>query len=176
MDLAELPEGALTGITWLHVPAYSLVVEPLGATSRLAIHEARTSGAGISIDASSTGPISAFGVVPFLAMMEALEPDVFFANKDEAALLGLAPGSPLRGAALTVIKAGSEPVSLVSASGETTTVPVTPVEVVSDTTGAGDAFAAGFVAAQMAGADATQAAKEGCLRAATVLAQPGAGD
>ncbi len=176
MNLAVLPDGALADVAWLHVPAYSLVVEPLGTTSRNAIAAARDAGAGISIDASSIGPISAFGVPPFTEMLASLRPDVFFANKDEAELLGLGPGAPLPGAELTVIKAGSDPVSLVAGSGETTAIAVTPVAVVSDTTGAGDAFAAGFIAARMAGAGPTQAAEEGCLRAATVLAQPGAGD
>ena len=176
MELADLPEGALTGVAWLHVPAYSLVVEPLGATSRKAIASARKAGARVSIDASSIGPINAFGISPFLEMLASLRPDVFFANEDEAELLELRPGAPLSGAALTVIKAGSDPVLLVAASGETTTVPVTPVEVVSDTTGAGDTFAAGFIVARMAGAGPAEAAEAGCLRAATVLAQPGAGD
>ncbi len=176
MSLDSLPEGALTDTTWLHVPAYSLVVEPLGATSRNAIATAQNGGAAISIDASSTGALNEFGVAPFLEMLASLQPDVFFANQDEAALLGLGPDTPLPGSALTVIKAGSDPVLLVDASGMTSTVPATPVEVVADTTGAGDAFAAGFVVARMTGADPTEAAEGGCLQAATVLAQPGSGD
>ena len=176
MRLEHLPEGALADATWLHVPAYSLVVEPLGGTSRKAIASARGGGAAISIDASSTGAMNEFGVAPFLEILKSLQPDVFFANQDEAALLGLGPNTPLPGAALTVIKAGSDPVLLVTASGERSSVPVTPVEIVSDTTGAGDAFAAGFVVAMMSGASPTEAAEDGCLQAATVLAQPGAGD
>jgi sugar/nucleoside kinase (ribokinase family) len=176
MQLADLPAGALDGITWLHVPAYSLVVEPLGATSRKAIAAARTSGASISIDASSTGPIESFGIARFLEMVEKLAPVVFFANDAEAALLGLGRGYPLPGAALTVIKAGAEPVLLLPANGDSAIVPVTPVNVVADTTGAGDAFAAGFITAMMAGAGPTAAAEAGCRKAATVLVQPGAGN
>ena len=65
--------------------------------------------------------------------------------------------------------------TLIDASGKTTVVAVQPVAVVSDTTGAGDAFAAGFIAASMNGSDPVTAAEAGSRLAATVLTQPGAG-
>ncbi len=175
LGLDELPEGALADVSWLHVPAYSLVVEPLGTTSRNAAAAARKAGAAISVDASSTGPIRSFGVDRVIEMLRSLRPDVFFANADEARLLGIGPRAPLPGAGLTVIKAGADPVAVIAESGETETVPVEAVETVADTTGAGDAFAAGFIAATMAGATPTAAAETGCRHAATVLTQPGAG-
>ena len=175
MELKVLPDEALEGVTWLHVPAYSLVVEPLGATSLEAIAACQESGVPVSIDASSVGPLSSFGVDRFLDLMVRVAPEVFFCNRDEANLLGVSDDAGLPGAQLTVLKSGAEPVTLIDASGQSQTVPVPAVDVVNDTTGAGDSFAAGFIVATLEGATPVAAAEAGCSMAATVLGQPGAG-
>ena len=103
-------------------------------------------------------------------LLAELEPDVVFANADEAATaeeLGVAP------AGVYVVKRGAEPV-LVSADGETTAVPVDRVDDVVDSTGAGDAFAAGYIVAALAGADSRESARAGSVLAMSALRRPGA--
>jgi sugar/nucleoside kinase (ribokinase family) len=53
--------------------------------------------------------------------------------------------------------------------------PVAPAGVVADTTGAGDAFAAGFLVAWSAGKAVVDAVRAGTALAVTMLAGPGAG-
>ena len=71
----------------LHLPAYSLFVEPL---SRAALHAAmvcRAGGGSIGLDLSSVGPLRAYGRDRFLTVLRQLAPDVLFANAEEAAFL-----------------------------------------------------------------------------------------
>jgi sugar/nucleoside kinase (ribokinase family) len=135
VDLAadELESAWLTDCDRLHLPAYSLVAWPIadGALAAAAL------AAKVSVDLSSTAALEHVGVAGFRAFLIDLEPDVVFANEAEAELVG-----PLD-VETFVLKRGAQG-CVVRAAGEEREYPARPAEVV-DTTGAGDAFAAGFL-------------------------------
>jgi len=119
----------LDGCDWLHLPAYSLVAEPVaGAALAAAARVPR-----LSIDLSSTAALRAYGARRFGELIARLRPDVVFGNEAEAALVGDLPGTEL------VVKLGPRGVR---AGG--TVFPALPTQPV-DATGAGDAFAAGYL-------------------------------
>jgi sugar/nucleoside kinase (ribokinase family) len=168
--LADVPADWLDGVRWLHLPAYSLTVEPLGRTAHRLATIARRGGARLSVDVSSVAVVGEYGTDRFAADLETLRPDVVFANAAEAELLP--SGVPAREA--VVVKHGREPVEVRLSDGTTSHVaPVDSVGVV-DTTGAGDAFAAGFIGARLDGATLTEAARAGTRLAARVLGSSGA--
>jgi len=78
------------------------------------------------------------------------------------------------GAKLTVIKRGALPVTAITAAGAVTEVTTPTVANIVDTTGAGDAFAAGFLPAYSSSRDIAEAITLGNSIAAQVLRSPGA--
>ena len=132
----ELDAAWLDGCEWLHVPGYSLVRSPLRET---ALAAASADGVRISVDLSSTAAVEEAGVEPFRKTLDSIGAKVIFANEAEADLLGSLT------APTVVVKRGANGSVVRAAAGETE-LPSLDVDVV-DTTGAGDAFAAGFLLA-----------------------------
>ena len=141
------------GLQVLHVPVYSLVGEPLTSTTLTLIGWARERGVQVSIDAASAAVIVERGVARTLADLTSISPDVLLCNELEAAALGGLDALTAIGARATVIKHGPRPATVVGSGGRLTEVDALPIEAVGDTTGAGDAFAAGFLVAWADGAD-----------------------
>ncbi len=126
---ADLQEEWFAGCGWLHLPAYSLVREPIGQAALAAAARLPR----LSVDLSSVAVIRDYGAAPFRRLLTSLAPQVVFGTAEEAALTGEVPGCKM------VIKLGPRGVR---AGGEMhPAYPAAPV----DATGAGDAFAAGYL-------------------------------
>lgn len=178
--LDTVPDEWLDGLELLHVPAYSFNGEPVGRSTIEVIRRAKARGILVSIDASSTGMLAQYGVQRFLDLIGDLRPDFLIGNESESAFLGLSvDGRPGPEAyrlpdTIVVTKAGAEPTVAHRPGAAPLTVPVPPVAEVRDLTGAGDAFAAGFLSAFLETRDLEGACEGGHAAAARVLTSPGA--
>ena len=141
-QLQQAPEKWFESVSLLHVPAYSLFSEPLATATSSCIATAHEKNIPVSIDASSASLIKEFGVNKFRELIRQLRPKIFFCNTDEAEVLNLTT-QPLD-LDIVVIKAGARPTALIE-NNVVKTIEVEPVGEIIDTTGAGDAFAAGFL-------------------------------
>ena len=93
----------------VHLPAYSLLAEPMASASLAAAAMARRNGALISVDLASRAPLLAAGADKGLRAVRAASPHVLFANLDEVrALVGRRGARRLLDVApLVVIKLGA---------------------------------------------------------------------
>ena len=147
-------KAAWFGVDLLHVPAYSLIGEPLGDAGRRAIELARAAGALVSLDLASAAPLLAKGRRAARRLVEDAAPDILFstAGEAEAYLGGYDPTGLLESAPLAIVKRGAGGATLL-ARGEAAPLRfevATPPLTATDTTGAGDAFDAGFLTAFLA--------------------------
>jgi sugar/nucleoside kinase (ribokinase family) len=129
----DLRSQWLDGCGWLHVAGYCFAREPVRGAALAAAAAARAGAVRLSVDLSSTAMIRGYGVEAFRELIASLQPDVLFGTEAEAALVAGLLDERL------VVKLGADGVQ---AGGRR--YPAWPAEAV-DSTGAGDAFAAGYL-------------------------------
>ncbi len=146
---ADLRAAWFAGTDAVHLPIYSLLGGPLGDAGRHALELGRAAGAAVSLDLASIAPLMAGGRRAARALVVDAAPDLLFATASEAeALLG---GGPLDGllafASIAVVKRGSKGATVFARAGAGTLrfEAATETLMAADTTGAGDAFDAGFL-------------------------------
>lgn len=132
---SELEPAWFAGCEHLHVSGYALLQHPSHEAAVRAVGLARAQGARVSVDLSSWSEIREFGPAAFRSVISSLAPDVVFANEDEDRVIG----GPLEDT-LWILKRGAA--GCCFAGLERSALPV--AEVI-DTTGAGDALAAGWI-------------------------------
>jgi ribokinase len=162
----------------VYVSGYTLLDPRPRVAGLRAIQDAAATGCTISVDPASTGPLARYGVDRWLADTAAAT--LLLSNADEARLLTGCRDAEDAARALAarypvaIVKLG--PDGALWASGDVLVHrPAHPTTVV-DTTGAGDAFAAGLLSAWLRSADVDPAAAldAGLARAADVVRRPGA--
>ena len=133
----------------LHLPVYSLLGEPLGRAGSHAIDLARSAGSLVSLDLSSVAPLLAGGRRAALRLVRDAAADVLFATRVEAeAIAGARDVSGLVDLAPIVVikqgRSGATVLAQTAAAPLVFDVATTAIDA-ADTTGAGDAFDAGFL-------------------------------
>lgn len=158
----------------LHLPAYSLLSDALLPASLRATELARAAGALVSLDLASRGPLLSHGRREALRRIERLGPDLLLGNDLEVGGLSGArgPQALLEAAPVLCIKRGPNGCAVWARpgghGGKLVALEIlTPRVPAADTTGAGDAFDAGFLLAWL-DARASGAALPVALRRAAV--------
>jgi sugar/nucleoside kinase (ribokinase family) len=128
LDAASLDSVWVSSADVLHVSGYCLLREPQAETAIAAARLAQR----VSVDLASANDIELFGAKHFTALVRELGPDLVFANEAERAVVPDLEAN-------WVIKLGAR--GAIFPEGE---FPAAPVRAV-DTTGAGDALAAGYL-------------------------------
>lgn len=172
----DLPESLLDGLTLLLISGYSFFADKPRAAVLGLIESARARDVVVAVDPASVGFIREVGIENFLGWTQGAS--LLLANEDEAAALSGVSALEEQMSVLgqrfdaVVIKRGRFGAALGDRSGVLLEQPAPDVKAI-DTTGAGDAFAAGFISALLRGEDEAACLKAGVASGARAVQQLG---
>jgi ribokinase len=170
----DMPDPA--GFAWVHLSGYPLLHEVSRPAAVGLLRAAQAAGVPCSVDPASVAPLRTLGAAAFGELVRGV--DVLFPNSDEATEL-TGESDPVEAgralldlAAEVVVTLGADGALSVDRAGALVRVPAEVVDAI-DTTGAGDAFAAGWLAARLTAADARARLEAGTACAAQVVTRLG---
>ena len=171
----DIPTSLLSG-GHLHLLGYTFSGGSRRETAFEALRLAREAGMTVSVDPSAVPMLEDIGPDRFLAWTRGA--DLCFPNLQEGSLLAAVEDpyqiaeNLLEHYPAVVLKLGAEGALYTDAEGRRSLVPATPARA-KDTTGAGDALCAGFLAAWLAGEAPEEALRRGVGFAARAVERVG---
>lgn len=178
LPASALDEEAIGGAKILYLEGYLWDPEEPRAAMRRAIETAKAAGRKVAFTLSDAFVIARYGD-DFRALINDGLIDILFANEVE---LGAITGeddfdagiAALKDKVPTLVVTRSEKGAVAISGGETASVAAEPVDAVVDTTGAGDLFAAGFLAGYVKDESLETSLKMGAIAAAEIISHYGA--
>jgi sugar/nucleoside kinase (ribokinase family) len=177
LTAADLPQRAFRPGGHLHLSGYTLLNPGSRDAGLAALSMAAAADMTVSVDPSSAAPLAELGAARFLSMTRGV--DLLLANRDEAAVLAGTSDPHLAAQQLgdtyreVVVKLGADGAMWQQGFIGASAPAERGVDVV-DTTGAGDAFAAGFLASWLLHPEPETALAAGCRLAACAVSKVGA--
>ena len=177
LTAADLPQRAFRPGGHLHLSGYTLLNPGSRDAGLAALSMAAAADMTVSVDPSSAAPLAELGAARFLSMTRGA--DLLLANRDEAAVLAGTSDPHLAAQQLgdtyreVVVKLGADGAMWQQGFIGASAPAERGVDVV-DTTGAGDAFAAGFLASWLLHPEPETALAAGCRLAARAVSKVGA--
>lgn len=180
LSVRHLPLEAMRQASHLHVSGYTLLNPGSRSAGHAALTAAREAGVPTSVDAASAAPLEAVGAGEFVRLTEGV--DLLICTLDEAEVLCGSRDPDVGSARLTahypqlLLKLGAGGALWRAADDRPgCSVPAVAASgVIVDSTGAGDAFAAAYLATTGRGGPVTDGLAAGCALAAKVVTRTGA--
>jgi sugar/nucleoside kinase (ribokinase family) len=177
LEPSDLPIDEFVEGKHLHLSGYTLLDPGSRSAGLVALEHARAAGMSISVDPASAAPLQDLGPHAFLGWTR--RASLLLPNLEEAAVLTGARDP--EAAAWALAKDGREVVITLGkegalwSDGETVVrAPASPAPSRVDSTGAGDAFTAGWLASRLSGEEPGEALAAANFAAAQVLKAAGA--